>query len=104
VTDQQVATVSHSRQPDRQAGQTHRQRGRSPSTDHAVEDHFWRCEAPPRTDMSHELWLYIYKVRAPHIRGERWTPLRVCAKRSSAVFGQVVFITERDHENSSEEL
>ena len=67
-------TARHSRQPGRQAGQPHRQRGRSLSTAHAVEERFWRREPTPPTDMPRELWLYIYKVRAPHIRGERRSP------------------------------
>jgi hypothetical protein len=40
----------------------------------------------------------IYKVRPQLKRGERREPLRVCAKHFSAVFRQVVFMTERDHE------
>ena len=50
--------------------------------------------------MPRKLWLYIYKVRASHIRGERRSPLRVCAKHSSAVFSQVVFMTEGDRDSS----
>jgi len=59
------------------------------------------------THMPCELWLhYCIEKYAPRTyvgfglwrRGERRTPLRVCAKRASAsaVFSQVVFMTERE--------
>ena len=58
------------RQPDRQAGQPHRQRGRSLSTAHAVEERFWRHEPPRPTDMPSELLLSIQSTLPAHMWGD----------------------------------
>jgi hypothetical protein len=83
--------------PGRQAGHPHhRQRGRSPLTAPAVEEYFWRREPPTPTDMPRELWLLFKQSTRPELYGQRRAPLRVCAKYSSVVFSQVVFMTERE--------
>jgi hypothetical protein len=85
-------------QPGRQTGQPHhRQHGQRPLTAPTVKEFFWRSKPLTPTDMPRELWLLFIQSTCPKLYGERQSTLRVCDKCSSAVFSQVVFMTERDH-------